>query len=60
MNFEFSEEQLMLREQARGFLSQHCPPTQVRKVFDGEQDYDEALWKSIAEMGWTATAIPEA
>ncbi len=60
MNFEFSEEQLMLREQARGFLSQHCPPTLVRKVFDSEQDYDAALWQSIAEMGWTATAIPEA
>lgn len=60
MNFEFSEEQLMLREQARGFLSQHCPPTRVRDVFDGEHDYDAALWTSIAEMGWTATAIPEA
>lgn len=48
MNFEFSEEQLMLREQARGFLAQHCPPTRVRKVFDGEQDYDAALWTSIA------------
>ena len=60
MNFEFSEEQLMLREQARGFLSQHCPPTRVRDVFDGELDYDASLWNSIAEMGWTATAIPEA
>jgi len=60
MNFEFSEEQLMLREQARGFLSQHCPPTRVRDVFDGEHDYDAPLWTSIAEMGWTATAIPEA
>ncbi len=60
MNFEFSEEQLMLREQARGFLSQHCPPTRVRDVFDGDHDYDAPLWTSIAEMGWTATAIPEA
>ena len=60
MNFEFSEEQLMLREQARGFLSQHCPPGKVRAVLDGEQDHDAELWSSVAEMGWTATAIPEA
>ena len=26
MNFEFSEEQELLREQARGFLQQNCPP----------------------------------
>ena len=59
MNFEFSEEQLMLREQARGFLSQHCPPTKVRAVLDGEQDHDADLWQRVVEMGWTATAIPE-
>lgn len=59
MNFEFSEEQLMLREQARGFLGQHCPPETVRAVLDGEKDYDPTLWQGIADMGWTATAIPE-
>jgi len=60
MNFEFSEEQLMLREQARGFLGQQCPPGKVRAVLDGSQDYDPELWRGIADMGWTATAIPEA
>ncbi len=60
MNFEFSDEQLMLREQARGFLGQQCPPQAVRAVLDGEQDYDAKLWRGIADMGWTATAIPEA
>ena len=59
MNFEFSEEQLMLREQARGFLKQHCPPAIVRKVLDGDEQYDAGLWQQIADMGWTATTIPE-
>ena len=40
MNFEFSEEQELLREQARGFLTEHCPPTAVRAVLEGEADYD--------------------
>lgn len=59
MNFEFSEEQLMLREQARGFLGQHCPPAVARRVLDGPDDYDATLWQQIAEMGWIATVIPE-
>ena len=60
MNFEFSEEQQLLREQARGFLTEHCPASAVRAVLDGDQDWDAALWQKIAEMGWTATVIPEA
>ena len=59
MNFEFSEEQLMLREQARGFLQQHCPPATTRAVLDGEQTYDDTLWQRVADMGWMATTIPE-
>ena len=59
MNFEFSEEQNLLREQARGFLGEHCPMTKVRAVLDGDQPMDQELWAKIAEMGWTATVIPE-
>ncbi len=59
MNFEFSDEQNLLRDQANGFLRDHCPPAAVRKILDGKASYDEKLWRGIAEMGWTATTIPE-
>ncbi len=59
MNFEFSEEQELLREQARGFLQQNCPPSAVRAVLEGDQGYDAELTAKIAEMGWYATVIPE-
>lgn len=59
MNFEFSEDQNMLRDQAQRFLAEHCPPATVRKVLESDADHDAALWQRIAEMGWTATAIPE-
>lgn len=60
MNFEFSEDQNMLRDQAQRFLAEHCPPQVVRKVLeDDAAEYDPQLWKKIVEMGWTATAIPE-
>ena len=59
MNFEFSDEQNLLREQALGFLKEHCPMSRVRAVLDGDAAYDAELWTRIAELGWTATAIPE-
>jgi alkylation response protein AidB-like acyl-CoA dehydrogenase len=59
MNFEFSEEQNLLREQARGFLAENCPMTTVRAVLDDGREYDADLWKKVAEMGWTAAVVPE-
>jgi acyl-CoA dehydrogenase len=60
MNFDFSDEQKLLREQARRLLAEKCPSRVVRAVLEGEDGYDRTLWKSIAEMGWLGTAIPEA
>ncbi|HSG88095.1 MAG TPA: acyl-CoA dehydrogenase family protein [Pseudomonadales bacterium] len=59
MNFEFSEDQNMLREQAQSFLRSKCDSRAVRAILEGDDAYDEALWKAIVEMGWTATTIPE-
>jgi len=58
MNFDFSDDQKLLREQARKFLAEKCPPKAVRSVLEGSQGHDAALWKGIAEMGWMGTAIP--
>ncbi len=59
MNFEFSDEQNLLREQAQSFLAKTCPLSAVRKVLDGKQPFDEATWRGMIQLGWTATAIPE-
>jgi alkylation response protein AidB-like acyl-CoA dehydrogenase len=59
MNFDFSDDQKMLRDQARKFLTEKCPPKTVRQVLESDGQYDKALWKQIAEMGWLGTAIPE-
>jgi alkylation response protein AidB-like acyl-CoA dehydrogenase len=59
MNFEFSEDQKLLKEQANGFLRDNCPPEVVRRALEGDDAYDADLWRKIAEMGWTATTIPE-
>ena len=59
MNFDFSEDQKLLREQARKFLARACPPRTVRAVLETDAGYDRALWKQIAELGWLGTNIPE-
>src|SRR5260370_35253954 len=59
MDFAFSEEQEMLRRSARDFLAKECPPKVVRKLMEGSDAYDPALWSKIAGLGWTALGIPE-
>ncbi len=59
MNFEFSDDQKQLRDQARRFLAEKCPPKAVRAVLDGHAPYDKALWTGLAEMGFLGVAIPE-
>ncbi len=59
MNFDFSEEQKQLRDQARRFLTEQCPPKAVRVVLDGKAQYDQKLWKGLAELGFLGVAIPE-
>ncbi|WP_316232442.1 acyl-CoA dehydrogenase family protein [Bradyrhizobium sp. SZCCHNR1051] len=59
MNFDFSDDQKQLRDQARKFLAEKCPPKAVRVVLDGKEPYDRALWKGFAEMGFLGVAIPE-
>ena len=59
MDFAFSEEQEMLRKSARDFLTKECPPKVVRLLMESDDAYDPALWKKIADLGWTALGIPE-
>jgi alkylation response protein AidB-like acyl-CoA dehydrogenase len=60
MNFDFSDEQKQLRNEARKFLAEKCSPKAVRLVLDGKETYDRALWKGLADMGFLGVAIPEA
>jgi len=59
MNFDFSDEQKQLKDSARKFLEKESTPQQVRAVLEGDAGYDKALWKGLAEMGFTGAAIPE-
>jgi acyl-CoA dehydrogenase len=59
MNFDFSHDQKVLRDQARKFLAEHASSTLVRRILDTDTPYDAELWQGMGEMGWMGTAIPE-
>ncbi len=59
MNFDFSDDQKQLRDQARRFLSEKCTSKAVRQVLEGKDSFDRALWKGLAELGFLGVAIPE-
>ena len=58
MNFDFSEEQNLLREQARRFLSENAEG-KARSILEGDDPFDRDLWRGMAELGWIGTVIPE-
>ena len=39
MNFDFSEDQKLLKEQVRRFLTQSCPLAVTRRVLDGPETH---------------------
>ena len=60
MNFDFSDDQKFLRDEARKFLEAQCTMAQVREVLDDDsKSHNEGVWKKIVDMGWLGAAIPE-
>jgi len=59
MNFDFSDDAKLIKDQARKFLTEKCSTKVVRNILESDEPYDKTLWKQIAEMGWLGTAIPE-
>ena len=60
MNFDFSDDQKFLRDEARKFLEAQCTMAQVREVLDDDsKSHNDGVWKKIVDMGWLGAAIPE-
>ena len=59
MDINFYEEQQMLQQMARDFLTQKCTKSLVRAMEKDERGYPLELWEEIAGLGWTGLVIPE-
>ncbi len=60
MNFDFSDDQKLVRDQTARFLSERCGTDVVRTVLEGKAAYAEPVWQGLAELGLVGTGIPEA
>jgi alkylation response protein AidB-like acyl-CoA dehydrogenase len=60
MDFDLSDDQKMLRDQAQRFLSSAVAYDGLRGRIASGGGIDADLWANVAELGWHAVAIPEA
>jgi alkylation response protein AidB-like acyl-CoA dehydrogenase len=59
MKFELSEDQALLRQSTRDFLSSEWPPEKARKVMEDEpRGYTPDEWQRLAEMGYLGLVLP--
>jgi len=59
MNFDLTEEQQMIADQAAKFVANESPVERFRKLREDERGWDPDMWAKMAEQGWLAIAIPE-
>lgn len=59
MNFDFSDDQRMLRDHARRFLSETSDFHVLRKVMTDGAGYGKALWQQVLDQGWQGVAVSE-
>jgi alkylation response protein AidB-like acyl-CoA dehydrogenase len=61
MALVLTEEQSMLRDSARGLISDKAPVSHLRHLRDSKDPagYSRELWQSFAEMGFAGLLVPE-
>src|SRR6476660_1069778 len=61
MALVLNEEQSMLRDSARGLISDRAPVSHLRQLRDAKDatGFSRELWKAFAEMGFSGLLVPE-
>jgi acyl-CoA dehydrogenase len=61
VNFDISDDAKALAEQAKRLFAEKAGPAKARAAMAKDAPaFDAALWKEVAELGWTAARVPEA
>ena len=59
MDFDLSDEQRMLQESARRFVTDRYDQPMRRRSVESVGGFSAGLWKEFAAMGWLGISIPE-
>jgi acyl-CoA dehydrogenase len=60
VDFEFSDDQELLRDSVRRFLADRAPiGTYVRALLDGPENRTAEVWNALAELGVVGLLVPE-
>jgi alkylation response protein AidB-like acyl-CoA dehydrogenase len=59
VDFDFSEEQYLLRDTAREMFRRECTPKHVRAMWEDATGRSPQRWSKLAELGLTGLTIPE-
>jgi len=60
MNFQLSDEQLMIRDSVRRFCESDYDFERRRVLQASAEGFSRAHWRTFAELGWLGIALPEA
>ena len=60
MEFDFSDDQKLLKDQVKRFLHDKAPLSVTRRILDGTETHAAEVWKGLADLGALGVAVPEA
>ena len=59
MDFEFSEDQELLRATGRRFITERAPIAYVREMLDDERGTNDYVWSGLTALGAAGLLVPE-
>src|SRR5689334_1947419 len=60
MDLQLTDSQSLLVDTARRFFTRDYPLERMREIYLLNDVFDDALWRTMGELGWNAVALPEA
>ena len=59
MDVLLDEDEELIRNSVRRFLTSECDPERVRRIEEGDGETSDALWREFGRLGWLGLALPE-